>query len=637
MIRNCLHILILLLGLSFFSGKAQQSAMPDLNGIFTELAANEAVFRVYQDSMYMSNSRAEWEPILRRRAKVFREMYHANNRSIDLVKNYFSQDPSLIPDAAFDSLLVNVQVFSHRSSDIFLIEEFCNLLLPHYEAVKDTLRVCSLYRILGYVCLHLAHSYEPEMGARSVEYYNRIIEQGDFLIHHGMKGIAPLLNAFHDNMIYHVSHGFNSSYEAYRLYQEYKRLEQTSYVQEDSIAAGLFQKYRLRYEEVAFDRALSRAQKAHFKLRESFIDTLSILSLGHHYAPPVADDPETSFRKMCISFDSLCGSVMLDTLIDGSSCRVLADTLSLRNFDDFMEQAKDWMEQYSYICKERQKECKEMNDSLVQLILHASRVTIVPITDYSVYDGILSDLAKNPYIHSYLGTPERRERFMIEVGVKQQVGTVNHVSMVEQLCWEILSSIIEHRPSLLVGLMGYADEQSVRSHRRQLMHYMSYAALFHDLGKNSMADIVNNDFRRLFDHEYAILKKHPVRAIEYLGVDSTFTKYRDIALGHHRWYNGSGGYPESFDNVASPYRVLIDLLTLCDCIDAATDFYCRNYRDPKTVDSVIAEFCEQKGTRYNPDIVEYIAGSPQLIERINAIVTTERADLIERVRRQYIR
>ena len=54
--------------------------------------------------------------------------------------------------------------------------------------------------------------------------------------------------------------------------------------------------------------------------------------------------------------------------------------------------------------------------------------------------------------------------------------------------------------------------------------------------------------------------------------DEVFEPYIDVILGHHKTYDGKGGYPADFDNTASSKRILIDLITIADCTDAATIF-----------------------------------------------------------------
>ena len=84
-------------------------------------------------------------------------------------------------------------------------------------------------------------------------------------------------------------------------------------------------------------------------------------------------------------------------------------------------------------------------------------------------------------------------------------------------------------------------------------------------------------------------------------------QYAEVALGHHKWYDNSRGYPEEFDTSGSPLKALIDLVMCCDCLDAATDTVGRSYNRGKTTEEFLEEVREGSGTRYAPWLVDLLA------------------------------
>lgn len=134
--------------------------------------------------------------------------------------------------------------------------------------------------------------------------------------------------------------------------------------------------------------------------------------------------------------------------------------------------------------------------------------------------------------------------------------------------------------------------------------------MYHDIGKNSIGSVVNNDYRPLTDKEFAAIKPHPEQGLLYLALSPALAKFYDTTLGRHKWYNGKGGYPESFDNTKSPKRILIDFVTLSDCFQAVTERIGRNYKGDKTFEVVMEEFRRNAGTGYNPDLVNLIDEYP---------------------------
>lgn len=191
--------------------------------------------------------------------------------------------------------------------------------------------------------------------------------------------------------------------------------------------------------------------------------------------------------------------------------------------------------------------------------------------------------------------------------------------MVSAFAEAILSAIIDKEPALMVGYHGVTSPEDVQAHRAEILQFAHDAALLHDVGKNSMLEIIETQHRPLTDEEFGIIRSHPNRGGQYLSIDEDLARYVDIARGHHKFYNGKGGYPNDFDNTASPERFMIDIITVCDCLDAATDQYGRNYHQAKTTDEVLAEFKRDAGVRYNPDIVRFILQDSVLRDTLREI------------------
>ena len=222
----------------------------------------------------------------------------------------------------------------------------------------------------------------------------------------------------------------------------------------------------------------------------------------------------------------------------------------------------------------------------------------------------------------YMEEQDEKEECLFQLLVRRQLPTYLHSVMVTHLAEALCKEAKRKRPELF--------EDIKEAQREDLVSFVKQCALLHDVGKTRITDIVNTQARRLWDREFNGIKQHPVYGAEMIEKDSDLIKYRDIALGHHKFYNGDGGYPVFFDNTKSPYRIIIDLITICDCIDAATDHLGRNYKRAKTLEEVLGELVEGRGVRYNPDLVEIIEKSPRLRKEMSYIVSEGRLDIMYR-------
>ena len=127
---------------------------------------------------------------------------------------------------------------------------------------------------------------------------------------------------------------------------------------------------------------------------------------------------------------------------------------------------------------------------------------------------------------------------------------------------------------------------------------------------------LNTQGRKLTLEEFYCIKLHPSRTLEFIGEDKDFEIYHDIMLGHHKWYDGTEGYPIDFDNTKSKYKIAIDIISISDSIDAATDIVGRNYTKGKSFDEFLEELIKESGTRYNKDIVDIINQDEVLKEKL---------------------
>ncbi|MBR6019236.1 MAG: HD domain-containing protein [Lachnospiraceae bacterium] len=236
----------------------------------------------------------------------------------------------------------------------------------------------------------------------------------------------------------------------------------------------------------------------------------------------------------------------------------------------------------------------------------------------------------------YIDILEVAIEFIDSMVISRQMATLIHTVMTGELANTILDRLIDVHPELFTTVLDTEDLREVAARKGELMTLMYNAARCHDIGKILIANIINTQIRRLSDMEYSYIKYHPKWSYEILMRNPILQNYAEIALGHHRSYDGNSGYPKFFDNRASRYRILIDLLTVCDCMDAATDVFGRNYAKGKNFATVLAEFKKAAGTHYNPKIINFIEQDAEIHRKLEEMTSqTGRADLYYHIYRKY--
>lgn len=199
-----------------------------------------------------------------------------------------------------------------------------------------------------------------------------------------------------------------------------------------------------------------------------------------------------------------------------------------------------------------------------------------------------------------------------------------HTMMVKEICLVVLDYILDHDPGYLDGVAGKSGEY-FRAHKDEVLALMENCALFHDIGKYFCIDVVSNSSRRLTDDEYEIIKHHPLNfsAIYQGEMTPEIECIRDCALLHHRWYNEAGGYPKE-KHTAN--KALVNILTIADCIDAATDNIGRPYGMGKTLVDLIQEFDESKDVKYS-GYISCLLHEEEIQRKINYVIGDRRREI----------
>ncbi len=627
--KKVLLIAILAL-LSVISTNAQK--MPDFQNVFNTLRTNRILYRAYQDSLMTLANDEEWIAIMNRRAATYSKMYAQNKVAIESITSYFKQGDSYIDKNAYDSLFVWTEhMFVNEYDDNFLLEHFTKLMMPYFEAQQDTDKMLTLNHFCGYFETNIGRSLEPEASLRAVEHFKRNVEYGKHFDRLNPDR-AQTIGAAYMNLCYALS-AVNAISPSECL-ELLKGFEQFLDDNKDRIPEKAMEHMQQR---------LQRARTTAFRLHVSHRDSLSEIDLK-------------ALEEMSLMSPHAVGSLTENSSVEDHifyhfTNYMLGNTGANEAFEECDRLLSDQLEQAKHKETITDRDIQEYSNNLtvVMMLMKDSKLkdsqkrsragyytfTISELAQRTKYTQdplflthIFAKLSKDPDIISYL-TPDMKEQFVTELAVKAQFGTVLHVRSVQLMSTVMVESIIDNNPELLIGVMGYNSVKEIQNHRKELVQYTSVAAAFHDLGKNEMADIVNNDFRPLTDHEFAIIRRHPELALDYLNCDPTFDKYKDVALGHHKWYNGRGGYPKSFDNTKSPYRPIIDLVTICDCIDAATDQFGRNYGRKKILFQVINELKRDAGTRYNPAMVDHILNNQELQKAMEKVITEDRIEFLK--------
>ncbi|KNB72091.1 hypothetical protein ADS79_22295 [Brevibacillus reuszeri] len=142
--------------------------------------------------------------------------------------------------------------------------------------------------------------------------------------------------------------------------------------------------------------------------------------------------------------------------------------------------------------------------------------------------------------------------------------------------------------------------------------------LLHDIGKIGIPESVLMKPTRLTEEEYDLIKQHPVIGYEMVKHITFFKKngVLDAILFHHERFDGKG-YPHGLRGKEIP--LIARILAIADSFDAMTSN--RVYRDKSNLTHAINQIRKNKGTQFDPEIVDIFLKSIEEEEDVKSILS----------------
>lgn len=611
---------------------SENPEIPDFEKCFRILEKNRRTYNRYNDSIFLIKDHVAWINFFKHRALKNAQLFAVNKKIISSMTDYFKQDKKLIPHEAYRNLCSGLQkLYADGKIDPFLGNQLCDILLEYYGSGRcpdsknyaglvDVFKGEFLYEIftLGKDSLVLHQSYH---------YLKRSIREDRFRSPNYVEScLVALDNLTVTNWLYYK---MQTVAEFRALVEEHKillRLPHTYLIMREKDYQR--QQEKVEHAEESLVRNVYLADTT--ILEKQHADSLMQIIVARNLADPHLSG--LSYSR------TLVMQMMLEQITAKEAMNMVRRKYNrevMKNIYDKRYDSKELQKvllpfmNYFYLndvadvpYRKKRAAVKKMCEAIVT-IYHLRQDQQADNT----YVKYLNILATYPRAIKYL-TEKERIYYLNELNVATQVTTYAHSVHVAMIAQKLMEGILAYQPELVKGALGERRNGKVFLDTKKCMDFIFEAAMYHDIGKNAIISVVNNDFRPLTDEEFAIIKKHPALGAELLKIaPSLYEKFRDTTLGHHKWYNGKGGYPKDFDNTKSPKRILIDIITLSDCMQAATERIGRNYKSGKNFDRVMEEFRRDAGTRYNPDLVNFIDAHQDVARDLAALINEGWVDI----------
>ena len=607
---------------------------------FDLLSKNRKEYNAYNDSIFFFHNPDDWRNFFIRRSVKNHQLFAANQQILKEIKTYFSKrNPRPSEEKYKELFYYNEKTTNNNLNDRFVTLEICNILKEYYESGEcpDSLNFILETKLQeGYTYHYMARLIPNDTiyYKKAFNVFNEVLNCKNTNLRHYkfsqfIAHVDLLATLWIQKKLMTPKEGEVHKAALQKLLADSTfhdltpKLRQNAYIMVNNYTESIIRNVYLN------DTTVLDKQQA-----DSIINKIiarnrvtSDLSLTSYYRTLILQvvmkqkDALVAWKEAQSTYHILRKNLSQSRLTDIELSRYLATFFSLLYLNDLADMPeKEKRENVLQYCEDiidaysRRDDQQQRNGYIAQLY----RLT--------TYDRLLKFL-----------TTQERIRFLETLNVSTQVSTYAHTVHVAKLAEVLMKGIIKYNPKLLIGNLGIKSVHEVKQRKGEILNYIYHAALYHDLGKNCITSIVNNDFRPLTDEEFSLIKLHPELGLRFLAIDPSLAIYHDTTLGHHKWYNGKGGYPAWFDNTKSPVRTMIDIVTFCDCMQAATERLGRNYKKEKTFEMLMEEFRHDAGVRYNPDLVKLVDAHSSVKKALSELVSDGWLDVYFEIYQNFIK
>jgi hypothetical protein len=218
------------------------------------------------------------------------------------------------------------------------------------------------------------------------------------------------------------------------------------------------------------------------------------------------------------------------------------------------------------------------------------------------YSRLLNNYAMN-LLHTELRLGKETQQELLRYFLVCHPPTFVHSHMVAWLARTLVDRMIDVAPEQLVGMFDLPDAAAVRARKGELCDRIYRCGLYHDMGKTCVLNYITVYWRELLSEELHCIQQHPELGYNLLCGIEGHEDEAQVALRHHIFYDGTGGYPLGVGPCPAHLVRAVSAINIADVLDAATDDVGRSYATSKTLDQVIAELRRDSGHRYDPAFV----------------------------------
>lgn len=603
----------------------------NLLDIYNRFVTNVDLCRRMDRKLFTCKKRESWKRSYEKRSQAYRKAYSESKYVMETYKDFFTD--GFPEDEVVDTIRdLIISLDESVYDDPFFFIRLIDSLIEHYKEKDDTVSLIKLYDRQGWEIVNCVRmGYETDSDAPLQSFLNVLNYKDNYVDY--SDDVRTLFFKAYFNIVCVLPELRNTESEAdYRYMREAISFFNSNLVNDLGITED--EHYYIELTErrwIALDLDFDLLDEEEITLYRETAHRLYNREMAIHDGNEMKVSAEAVIAhwRCLVQEESVAYMAALKHLLKyyykrRSSVKFSSDDLFVMDSEYyFADKMPDilifqWLNNDKVPEDFRKVERKKLILSKCRCFSNATGKLYSPALNLSLSNWCFGIL-------KYLDTLEEKEYVIFHLVITRQVSTFFHSYMVAEIADMFTDTILNKEPELFIGMNGMKTVEEILQNRDMIRKFVHNCALFHDIGKNRMTDVVNMQHRGLLPKERDIIRMHPEVGAK-LVEDEHLYIYRDAILGHHKSFDGTFGYPESFDNVASPIKPVIDIISIADSLDAGTDHLGRNYAVIKSFETVLDELVEGSQSRYNGSLVKLVVDNDNLYFGLQMLLSNDRED-----------
>lgn len=214
---------------------------------------------------------------------------------------------------------------------------------------------------------------------------------------------------------------------------------------------------------------------------------------------------------------------------------------------------------------------------------------------------------------SFIEYPDgiQKKDFLLQFVVYRNPDAYVSFRMTAQISEFLMEKALQEQPETLVGTLGCKGTEEVRARAEELRHFAYESGLLHDVGMLVFNNMLRHYGRSWLQEESEMYQYHVYSGEAMLKECRSTQPYAATALGHHRFFNNSGGYPDDYHREENPNQEVTDMVSAAVFLVRLLDDMSYIDRESMTLPQALTRLREESGTRLSPRIVDMLCGMEQ--------------------------